>query len=204
MEKKEQNEQLAKNLKWLLKRHKLSQLEAAKQIGLSYRTFVDYCRGYVTPGAGNLGLMAYYFGLTDKELYSQDVSELLPPINYDKMPKKKSPNERRGRKPKHPDSEKVVAWVKYRGFKARKKKLWNALDEFQEIVGGKLSSVTLNSDVAILYNDDSVDSENVVIGGKTFYGTIILVGIDKDTNIVDFPAETHSLKLMLPKLFEGK
>ena len=69
----------------------------------------------------------------------------------------------------------------------------NTLDALQEIVGGRIESLTYSNDAAVICNQDGAGLEyNTHFLGADFYGPIILVGVSGD-EMIDFPAKNISI-----------
>lgn len=73
--------------------------------------------------------------------------------------------------------------IKVPGGELFRTKIDNTLEALQEIVDGRIETVTLLGDLVVICNEESRLRRlphNCKIGGVNFYGTIILAGIEGD------------------------
>lgn len=63
----------SKNLQFLMAYHSKSRKDLSADLGVSYYTLTDWCRGKKYPRVEKLDLIANYFGIPVSELVSQDI-----------------------------------------------------------------------------------------------------------------------------------
>ena len=99
---------------------------------------------------------------------------------------------------------KIKVYIKEPGKKLRSVAISNTLENLQKTVGGYIETVTLNSDLVIICNEEGKLlglPYNCAILGAQFVGTLIFAGVDGD-EFGDVPVEYQAMKTMFPQLFE--
>ena len=77
----------------------------------------------------------------------------------------------------------IKVLVKEPGQKFEQQEIENKLEEFQELVGGYIETVTIATDLVLICNEEGriKGSEyNCEVLGREFVGTIVLAGVKKD------------------------
>ena len=75
----------------------------------------------------------------------------------------------------------------------------NSLKNLQNIVGGRIETITLCSDLVIICNEEGMINNlpyNLTICGLQFFGTILFAGVKRD-EFFDIPCAFKELKRLL-------
>ena len=77
----------------------------------------------------------------------------------------------------------IKVLVKEPGKEFEEKEVENKLEDFQELVGGYIETVTIATDLVLICNEEGRLKNlpyNCEVLGRVFIGTIVLAGVKKD------------------------
>ncbi len=103
-------------------------------------------------------------------------------------------------------SKKIDVLIKDPGKKPRHVAISDRLENLQKTVGGYIETVTLNTDLVIICDEEGRLKDkpyNCRICGVDFVGTIIFAGIAGD-EFSDIPVDYQTMKTLFPHLWEEK
>ncbi len=96
--------------------------------------------------------------------------------------------------------------IKEPGKAAELRTIENTLESLQKIVGGKIETVTMFTDLVVICNEEGRIKEmpfNCKLLGVDFVGTIILAGVDGE-EFGDSPEDEKAWRRFFPRLFDAE
>ena len=102
-------------------------------------------------------------------------------------------------------AHKIKVFIKDPGKKLRSVSISKTLENLQKTVGGYIETVTLDSDLVIICNEEGKLRGlpyNCNILNEAFVGTLIFAGV-KDDDFDDVPVKYQEMKTLFPQLFKN-